>query len=233
MARTALGDLVGTILADNPQSLYLFNETSGAVLNDYMKRATGTILTTSVSYAAGLGAARQLTMQVNGPTPVTLPQGTYNFTGTSPFTMETWFRPIAVPSVYARLASIEVTDGGGRQGWDLGYNTQALAGLFFERWQDNASAFINNVMYPTPGLLMHVVATYDGTNMRLYGQGALVGGPTASAQSVKSLPTRSVTFGDTQGLGSQANALFQCFAIYNYALSLARITAHWNAGKGQ
>jgi hypothetical protein len=108
----------------------------------------------------------------------------YNFTGTGSFSLGIWVRPTTIDANSRRLFSYELTDGGGAQGWRLSHSNSGVVGT---RQRDGAAT---NVSYATPfqaGAPYFVVLTYDGTNQRLYVNGALVGGPTASATSIKAV----------------------------------------------
>lgn len=78
----------------------------------------------------------------------------------------------------------------------------------------------------------HVVGTYDGANLRLYVDGALVAGPTACTGNLRANGT-DITAGayDLDGFGANyryTGSLARA-AVYPVALSAARVTAHFAA----
>lgn len=78
------------------------------------------------------------------------------------------------------------------------------------------------------GAVTHLVATYDGSNMRLYKDGVLVAGPTA----VGAIRTGTgVSFIGKLGSGVYAfNGVIDEVAVYNYALSPTQIAKHYIEG---
>ena len=85
-----------------------------------------------------------------------------------------------------------------------------------------------------PGTINDVVGTYDGSAVRIYVNGALVGsvsfsgGPTWSG-------SRDLMLGRKVGTASQATSFLDGIldeaAVYNAALAAGTITAHYNAGR--
>lgn len=73
---------------------------------------------------------------------------------------------------------------------------------------------------------VHVVATHDGANLRLYKNAVLVN--TAAVAAVAAT-TALVLIGRRNGGGNISNAWISEVAIYNAALSAARINAHFLA----
>jgi hypothetical protein len=76
------------------------------------------------------------------------------------------------------------------------------------------------------GKRAHVVGTYDGTNLRLYVDGALVG--TLAAAGVGAVSTAPLYIGHTTDPFWFDGAIDEV-AVYNVALSAARVGVHWRA----
>lgn len=74
-----------------------------------------------------------------------------------------------------------------------------------------------------------VVATYDGSNMRLYVDAALTGGPTASTRSVPT-GTQAAIGNHRVSLGLPFNGVIDEPAVYNKTLSLSDIDTLYQAG---
>ncbi len=100
------------------------------------------------------------------------------------------------------------------------------AGLGFERWSGGHSTSIDY----TPGLPLgkwsYVLASYDGTTMRLYVNGAQVGSKATTA------PLSAVSGPTVLGAGAGANGGFFAgdladVALYPLALARAHVTAHY------
>ena len=78
----------------------------------------------------------------------------------------------------------------------------------------------------------HLVGTHDGTNARLYFDGALVAGPVAVPFSggASDHPLWIGTGSDSGTTSASWPGSIDEAAVYNQALSAARIQAHYNAG---
>jgi Concanavalin A-like lectin/glucanases superfamily len=94
----------------------------------------------------------------------------------------------------------------------------------------NGTATANSGVLTT-GAYHHLVGTYDGTNIRLYVDGALVAGPTAATNAL-SYTGNALTLASQSGATPGAffsGQLDEC-AVYGSALASGRVTAHFNAG---
>lgn len=145
------------------------------------------------------------------------------------FTLEMVFRSAATDdgSFYAETNDIGTTGFVLRCDSDpdvLGYVVATSAGTVNGV---SASSFQvdNNITH-------HLCLTWDGSNIRLYGDGALVAGPTALAGTIAA-STASLAYlgGYTIGPGTVAGAYgtYDEVAIYDTALSAARVLAHYQA----
>jgi Concanavalin A-like lectin/glucanases superfamily len=106
-----------------------------------------------------------------------------------------------------------------------------------QRWNgaESAPGTSDSACSTTPlasGVYTHVVATYDSSTLALYVAGALA----ASTPSTLSLPvtTSSLHVGNDPSFAqSSFNGLIDEVAIYDHALTPARVAAHTLAGSGQ
>src|SRR5581483_11281528 len=83
---------------------------------------------------------------------------------------------------------------------------------------------------PTPGVAYHVCATRDGTTLRLYVNGSQVASHARSGSVTNT--TNQVIVGN-DGVGSTFPGVIDEVAVYNTALSAARVLAHYQAGLDQ
>ncbi|MFM7537534.1 MAG: LamG-like jellyroll fold domain-containing protein, partial [Acidimicrobiales bacterium] len=145
----------------------------------------------------------------------------FDFTGTRPFSVALWARiPSSTPQ-WARIVSKEdVAVGPQRRGWYLAVDTAGGAAVF-ERWngseRDSASALVPLDTW------VQLVATYDGSRVRLYTNGSIADDEPATV----SLPDTAMPF----TLGRNAADLTDHFlggdldevAVWSRALSAAEV----------
>lgn len=150
--------------------------------------------------------------------------GTFDFTGSAPYSIEVWAEPAAAPGGMGIVGkSAYAADAGGYSGWYVAYNS----GGYLDNWRNNDETGNPG---PAPGAFIHVVATYDGTTLALY----LNGQPFASyaSSAVLSSTGAPVTAGVVADWGWFSGVLDE-IAIYDKVLPAARIAAHYARGTGQ
>lgn len=215
LAYWRLGETAGTAAVDElgyHDLLY-----SGATLN------AADALTNDNNPAVSLTAATQ---HVSATDP-----SKFAFPGLAAFTFEAWVYPTTLDA-NARIVGSKWHTSPSDQGWALDINATNLrfrrgnAGTTTTLSYGHAGAIAVNNWYL-------VACSFDGANMRIYLNGSLVAGPTASAISIGSiaevfrLGQRGNTTANSQWIGRVDEA-----AIYPVALTDARLLAHYNAGGG-
>jgi hypothetical protein len=144
-----------------------------------------------------------------------------DFTGTASFSLEAWVRPTTIDGTSRRIISKALS---GLQGYELFANSGS--GLQFQRIAGAA----NTVSATAPPLnsWSHVVATYDGTTMRLYVNGALAN----SVASALSLLDNAAAFRvGNSALGTEGWAGdLDDVAVYSGVLSGAQVQNHFQCG---
>ncbi len=165
----------------------------------------------------GVGAA------FDGSTSVVTLPGDAVPQGVGAYTYELWARPTAINGVYRFLISDEGTVAGKREGTGIWLSK---AGLGFERWSDG----VNTTIDYAPGLPLdawsQVVASYEGSTMTLFIDGAQVGSRATTA------PLSTATGATVVGAGAGARADFFTgdladVALYPKALDRAHVAAHY------
>jgi hypothetical protein len=147
----------------------------------------------------------------------------FEFTGNVPYSAEVWVKPASNPATMAVLGkNAYAPDAGGYLGWYVAYNNNG--------WLDNLR---NNGGTgnpgPAPGVFIHVVATYDGTNLATYVNGQPF---SSNANSVPLVATGApFTAAVVADWGSFTGVLDE-IAVYDKALTPARIAAHYARGTG-
>ena len=212
--RTSAGVAV-TVSNAAPSALiaaYAFDEGSGPTSADR----------SGLGHTATLGAATWTPSGKNG--------GALNFNGTgaratvadandldltSGMTLEAWVYPNAAPSDWRTILHKE-TDRYYLMAGSSNANRPAVGGTF---GSTNVNAF-GTAALPA-ATWTHVAATYDGTTVRLYVSGTLVGSAAASGNISASGSPLSI--GGTAAYGEYFNGRIDDVRIYNRALSAAEI----------
>lgn len=218
-----------TILADTPIAYYRLDELQGTIADD----SSGNAYQGSINGGVTLGAASLLTDPADtGDTAMTF-NGASGFigslstsmipTGAHAWSLECWCRVSSLPTnqwnamvgwgnrAALQMAVLYMNNTSSVYTFQIGFFGSMLVG----------STFTTNTTY-------HVVGTYDGTNVRLYVNGALVAGPTAFALN---LVANFVAIGadGASVVEFYPGTLDEC-AFYNYALSAVQVSAHYTAG---
>jgi len=215
------------IKADGASDLWRLDDATGAIAGDTLGSAAG-------SYRGSHASATSAPLASQGGTgasfdgtssAVTVPaDGTG--AGTSPYTFELWARPTSVDGVYRFLISHEETLAGKREGTGVWLSK---TGLGFERWSGGVGTSITDAKGLPLDTWSQVSASFDGTTMRLYVDGVLVGSrATAAPLSVLAGPL-------VIGAGAGARAGFFAgdladVALYPAALARAHVAAHYADG---
>lgn len=144
-----------------------------------------------------------------------------SFTGTNPFSLEVLIKQTA--SGATSFPTILSKESGGD--WSL-YVDQSLGKFSFMRKTGTGTSTYASGGTPANGSIFHLVATYDGSNQRLYVNGVL-SATTANAGTAQT-STSSFQLGRANTATDYFPGVIDEPAIYNVALSQATITAHYN-----
>ncbi|MFO1477799.1 MAG: LamG-like jellyroll fold domain-containing protein [Verrucomicrobiota bacterium] len=151
------------------------------------------------------------------------------FNPAGPFTIECWANPNQVVSdLFCAVSSLDFTQNGGssRNGWIIYQATGAA-------WQFRMGGLSGYIATLTGGTAQtntwqHLAAVYDGSNCRFYVNGQLVGGPTAVPAYTPN-STQPLRIGATTIPNRSFDGRIAHVALFNSALTAARISAHYNA----
>ena len=135
-----------------------------------------------------------------------------DFNGTSSFSIAVWVKP--QKSFWGRIISKETQNVNGRQGWLLVVDPSTTS-ITFERWRDDNGTGVGISIVPNEWV--HVVAVYDGSEMKIYKNGELVN----SLPSTQSLidHTRPLTIGSHSEIHSFFNGTIDEVMIFNRSLT--------------
>jgi hypothetical protein len=151
-----------------------------------------------------------------------------DFVNREPFSLECWFQCDHYDGVYRHLFNKDFTGLNYRHNIGL-FVTTAENGTGFERFVTGDK---HQALAPLPeiGVWTHLVGTYDGSNMRLYIDGALVDTePDERNQDPKPVAT---FVGAKFALGQVWAGGLDEFAIYDHELAASRVALHHQVGRG-
>jgi len=192
---------------------------------------TGNNLTAvgNVSFVSGQSGLK-LAADINGATKSYLlasAQAAYNMTPGG-FTFEFWVKPRSLPGINPRM--IEAANADGTQGWGAYICKASCAqGTVAINFTSGVPAQLVSTRAIDDGFWHHIAATYDGTNMVLYIDGAVEA--TASQPGLQSTVSGgTLTLGDnlTPGNPDQFDGMIDEVRIWKVARTAAHIQGAMN-----
>ena len=210
------------VTADSPRSYWRFDEASGALV-DLRGFENGTYLNSPTRAAPGLLPGDSDTSVLLDGTSQYLDVPSDAAWTTSPFTIEILVRPAALPSNKTIWSAI----GAGFTGWWLNTGSNGQVRIFIgdgTGWRfDDPNVVLN------AGTRYLIAASYDGSNARLYVNGALVStGPTATLNgNTGGTPLRFGAF--STGPGQYWPGKLDDASFYSGALTGAQLANHYQA----
>jgi hypothetical protein len=216
------------VLTDKPLAYWRFGEASGATAADETGQGHSAAIGTGVTWGATGALMNDANTAVGlvGAQGLQITDGGFDFPETHPFSLEGWVMlsaPIDANSHHLYVKN-DSTNPMGRQ--EYGVYLDATDGLAFERYVDSGLKRLQTAL-PAVNAWTYFVATYNGTGLALYVNGALV----ANAPDTRS----QLAIPDTEYLGCKSFTdpsvvgTLDEFAVYGSALTQDRITAHYKA----
>jgi hypothetical protein len=214
------------VLADAPLAYWRLDETSGVVCHDATGHGNNATYLGNVSLGVtgALASDPDTAAQFDGTSAQIDVGDKFDFAGSVPMSVELWARPDVIDGTYRHLETkMLYTDAGQPDDGMYFYVHNGPSTLAFERWANNYTDNGFGTTIVTTGAWWHVVGTFDGSTMTLYVNGAKVG----------SAPTAIVVVANgVHLLWAQAfQGALDELAIYDHALSAARVQAHYQAAK--
>lgn len=157
------------------------------------------------------------------------------FLNTSPYTLDVWVKPTTNPGAnnWTGIFNREANLGLGRDGYNLYFLGSASTSTYFttERFQSgtNTNASITVDQSASVNSWSHLVATYDGSTLKLYRNGTLASSVSSTGNITNA--TTSLTIGNRGGqyfTGSIGKV-----TIYNRALSVSEVNQNYNFLRGR
>ena len=155
----------------------------------------------------------------------------YNFLGIAPYTLEAWIYPTRNPGAanYTGIFDRESNPGSGRDGYNLYFLGSAgtTTTITSERWCTGVgtSTWITLDQSISVNNWHHIVATYDGSLLRIYRNGAFVAASGSSTGSITNT-TKNLTIGLR---GTYFDGNIGATNIYKTALSATEVLQNFNA----
>jgi hypothetical protein len=203
-----------------PVGEWNFEEKQGTTANDSTGNGNTGTLTSGPAWTTGkIGAGVSLDGvddYINVPFSTSL-----DFSGTNKMTVSTWYKTSEVKSD----AFIVIHNSTGATGRIL---EMASGRLYFQLGNGTTLVSVSDPAVTADGKWHYGVATYDGSNLRLYRDGLLV----ATNAQTGNLPTTSA--GNLIGQGNNSLRYFtgqlDQIRFYNYARSAAQVAWDYNRG---
>jgi hypothetical protein len=212
-----------TVLADSPAAYWRFEHPS-PIPDETAHGIEGT--SDGLLHAGALlGRGSQFSLQFGGSAKVSFGDH-LDFPGASPFTLEAWVRPTTLDGTARRIFSKESGTG---DGYLLFVNNSSFG--FQRRAGGTIDSLASTGLTPQVDHTYYVVATYDGTRMRLYVDGVLRSSrlsALALADNAAQLRAGVYSSGSSNGY---IGALDEP-AVYSSALTQTQIDAHRAAANG-
>jgi len=225
-------DYRAAVLADKPIAYLRFGEKSGVLASDETGNGnTGAVSGDVVWGVPGaLGSDTDTAIRLDGRTSLIDLGGKIDFLGTSPFSLELWLNATTVDSTYRFLVAKDARPTTGREEWGIVF--QDPDGLYFERYVAGTNRGAGTAVTSIVGRWVYVVATYDGTQLAFFVDGAAVGQtPDSRSQLSKNVP---LTAGAASPSGGGVfDGTIDELAVYDVALSPTRIKAHFDAASAR
>ena len=158
------------------------------------------------------------------------------FLGTLPYTLEAWVYPTANPGVnnWTGIFNREANVGLGRDGYNMYFNGSAGTSTYFvtERFCSGVSTGAGGVTVDqslSVNNWNYLVATYDGTTLKLYRNGTLQSSVVSSGSITNATTNLTIGKRDT----NYFNGKISLAKVYNTAFSTDQITQNFNAIRGR
>jgi hypothetical protein len=224
----------GTILSTSGlQSYWRLGESSGTTATDLAGTTDGTYTNApTLGQPGALTSDSDTAVSFDGTNDFVGFGDNYGFAGSAAFSAEAWVKQTAAHASVSVRFFDKVNYGTNRDGWLM--VNQGGDNPTFIRYSGTGTNG-TSVSAPTGTITAtngwhHIVGTYDGTNLRLYIDGVLRGGPTAAAYAMNA-HTSPLALGGQAGSGANSfPGLIDDAAIYNVALSAQQVEDHYRSG---
>ena len=143
---------------------------------------------------------------------------------TSAITLEAWIKPAIIDQTGYIIAR---DDGSTDRNWKLYLYTDEL--IYFDMYLSGSKKEVKSTSTVVAGTWYHIVATYDGSNQKLYFNASLQD-TDAETGSIDN-DDAPLTIGSQEDGATPFTGIIDDVKIYSRALTLAEVTRNYNAGK--
>ena len=209
------------VMSDDPIAYWRFEETSGSVLADEMGNRNGSAAGGIILGVAGLVEGKAA-MFDGEDAQVIMGNDVFDFLHPAPFSFEAW--------ISHRGSSDDQGIVSKRPSNNAGYSFRLDGNEHLEMalFTDAGSHDTDTTIELSEATAHHVVATYDGAEVTLY----LNAIPSASDTPAMELTLNSGPFVvGADGSSDFFDGVIDEVAVYDYALAIERVSAHYNAGR--
>src|SRR5262245_53532601 len=220
------------VIVDGASAYWRLNETSGTTAVDVVGGKNGTISGGVTLNQAGATSDGDRAMTFNGTTgKINVATGAYQTFGTGPLTVECWLRLISITTGVAAFVDMK-GNGSGAAGPAL----LADSTSFYFRMNTGATQVVANgpAAAITDGQWRHLVGVLSRgpDELRLYLNGALIGGPVTFSAGANVSSTQGTGIGtDSAGSVWFLNGAMDDVAVYPTALTAAQVANHYNVAR--
>lgn len=221
-----------TVMSDSPLAYWRVGESSGTVAHDEITSNPGAayLPTCALGHPGAIHGDPDTAVLLAGDGTScvdTHDTTSLGFPGRAEFSIEAWIEPASIDvNDYRHVFVQETTDDNGKEGYGLFLTT---GGLTFQRHVSGIPVSVN-VLPPPVNLFTYVAATYDGSAIHVYVNGAE---PNSSAADTRTMPVMvGGAYVGCSGGSIGFDGVLDEIAVYGSALTAAQVYAHYRAGKG-
>jgi hypothetical protein len=221
------------VLADSPIAYWRLDETSGTTARDSSGHGNDGTYIGVVSHgtAGAIASDPDTATTFDGATGYMDGGNRFAFTGQQALSLEAWVKANSTTS-YLGIASREDTSGGPpSEGYVLFVSPSD--GVFgFQRLDGASQTTVTSMSVASASAYVHIVATYDGSQMSIYVNGASELTQTASFPIAGAM-NDFVVGAEAGGAEAFFDGAMDEVAVYDHVLTPAQVSTHYMVGTGQ
>lgn len=232
------------ILADSPEGFWLLDEGSGTTAADSSGNGHhGTYNGTPTFGQTGPGNVAHTATRFNNPSNsayVGVPSHAdlHVANGNNAWSLEGWFKSDGTGLADFNGPTMITVGYDGSFDYALGFVDLSGGITYINRpsvgfYNGSSGDALESATAIDDALWKHIVGTYDGTNLRLYLNGALTAGPYNPGFDPGSVNTTEILLMKRWDTGGFVDGYGFGMAIYSYELTPTQVGNHWSAAMGQ